>query len=285
MNMLIELKTLRYLVFVLCAILLWILWSRNAQLSQPDLAEVLTGNCAQDCMESPQLVEHIQTVLAKPSGRKPVLKNPEELENQKGQSGQVEAIMEHFNHKKNGFFIEAGAWDGEQLSNTLYLETKLGWTGLLVEPNKGAFTVLQGKQRNTHSINSCLSTNRYAEQVEFKSDDVFGRIVDNSLPENSKVRKGGWNKEIGRGTSITQCYPLYSILLALGQTRIDFFSLDIEGAEMGVLRTIPWHKVDIEVFLIETNKANITEMGSFMAQAGYEMREMPPFDHLFVKKY
>ena len=33
--------------------------------------------------------------------------------------------------------------------------------------------------------------------------------------------------------------------------RVDFFSLDIEGAEMGVLRTIPWHKVDIEVFLIE----------------------------------
>ena len=99
MNMLIELKTLRYLVIVLCAMLLWILWSRHVQLSPLDLAEVLTGNCAQDCMESTQLIEHIQTVLSKPSGRKPVLKNPEELENQKGQSGQVEAIMEHFNHK------------------------------------------------------------------------------------------------------------------------------------------------------------------------------------------
>jgi hypothetical protein len=34
-------------------------------------------------------------------------------------------------------------------------------------------------------------------------------------------------------------------------SRVDFFSLDIEGAEMGVLRTIPWDKVDIEVFLVE----------------------------------
>ena len=69
-------------------------------LSPPaSLAELLAGSCAQDCMESPLLIQHIQSVLAKPSGTKPVLKNPEELENQKGQSGQVEAIMEHFNHK------------------------------------------------------------------------------------------------------------------------------------------------------------------------------------------
>ena len=100
MNMLIELKTLRYIVIVLCVILVWTLLSRNAQLSPPDrLAAVLAGNCAQDCMESPLLIQHIQSVLAKPSGTKPVLKNPEELENQKGQSGQVEAVMQHFKHK------------------------------------------------------------------------------------------------------------------------------------------------------------------------------------------
>ena len=36
--------------------------------------------------------------------------------------------------------------------------------------------------------------------------------------------------------------------------RVDFFSLDIEGAEMKVLRTIPFNKVDIEIFLIEVNR-------------------------------
>ena len=34
---------------------------------------------------------------------------------------------------------------------------------------------------------------------------------------------------------------------------MDFFSLDIEGAEMKVLRTIPFDKVDIEIFLIEVS--------------------------------
>lgn len=44
-----------------------------------------------------------------------------------------------------------------------------------------------------------------------------------------------------------QCLPLYSILLALNTTTIDYFSLDVEGAEMKVLKTIPWDKVNIKV--------------------------------------
>jgi hypothetical protein len=46
-----------------------------------------------------------------------------------------------------------------------------------------------------------------------------------------------------RRTIRVQCFPLYSILLALGNPTVDLFSLDIEGAELKVLETIPWSKV------------------------------------------
>jgi hypothetical protein len=42
--------------------------------------------------------------------------------------------------KRGGFFIEAGAHDGVEASNTLYFEKKMGWTGLLVEPNPDSFS-------------------------------------------------------------------------------------------------------------------------------------------------
>ena len=44
---------------------------------------------------------------------------------------------------------------------------------------------------------------------------------------------------------ILQCLPLYSILLALDNPTVHHFSLDIEGAELPVLKTVPWDKVDI----------------------------------------
>ncbi len=39
-----------------------------------------------------------------------------------GQIGQAEEVIKYFNGKRHGIFVEAGAFNGEYLSNTLYLE-------------------------------------------------------------------------------------------------------------------------------------------------------------------
>ena len=48
-----------------------------------------------------------------------------------------------------------------------------------------------------------------------------------------------------------RCFPLYSLILAMGSPRVDFLSIDIEGAELAVLKTIPWEKVEIELVMLE----------------------------------
>ena len=44
-------------------------------------------------------------------------------------------VLESYNYKKNGYFIEIGASDGIRLSNTYLLETKYNWKGICVEPS------------------------------------------------------------------------------------------------------------------------------------------------------
>ena len=53
-------------------------------------------------------------------------------------------------------------------------------------------------------------------------------------------------------TTEIQCFPFYSLLLALNQTTVDYFSLDIEGHEKRVLQTIPWKKLEIKVLHLPT---------------------------------
>ena len=48
-----------------------------------------------------------------------------------------------------------------------------------------------------------------------------------------------------------QCFPLFSVLLALDSPTVTLLSLDIEGAEFEVFRSLPWDKVDIEVIVTE----------------------------------
>ena len=42
-------------------------------------------------------------------------------------------------------------------------------------------------------------------------------------------------------------FSFHSLILALGNPRVDLLSLDIEGAEYLVLQTLPWEKVPFDI--------------------------------------
>ena len=50
--------------------------------------------------------------------------------------------------------------------------------------------------------------------------------------------------------------------MALGNPHVDYFSLDIEGAELVVLKTVPFDKVNITLLDIEVNHAGLVFPGS-----------------------
>ena len=73
-----------------------------------------------------------------------------------------------------------------------------------------------------------------------------------------------------------QCFPLYSLLMAAaGNVTVNYLSLDIEGAELQVLQTLPWDILDIEVMTVETQHAGkvfpgtIQGIRQFLEEKGY----------------
>lgn len=71
---------------------------------------------------------------------------------------------------------------------------------------------------------------------------------------------------------------------------MDYFSLDIEGAELQVLETIPFDKVDIKILDIEMNHVGEIFEGTprkvkkLLKKAGYEYFRSIDIDEVFVKK-
>ncbi len=62
--------------------------------------------------------------------------------------------------KRQRFFIEAGAFDGARISNSLFLEMKHNWTGILVEPDPNAFQMMTGNQNWVAFANRSILTSQ-----------------------------------------------------------------------------------------------------------------------------
>ncbi|KAK4328384.1 hypothetical protein Pmani_001212 [Petrolisthes manimaculis] len=155
--------------------------------------------------------------------------------------GQSEMIRNILGDQVNngGVFVECGALDGEIRSNTLVFEKKYGWRGVLIEGDPKNFELVKQKNRKAWTVNACLSTQPYPNTVMFKQQFNIGKISNLVTGEKHK------------GYSEVQCLPFYSVLLALNITTVDYFSLDVEGSELNVLRTIPWDKVNIKTMSVE----------------------------------
>jgi hypothetical protein len=88
-------------------------------------------------------------------------------------------------------------------------------------------------------------------QVIFNASDWSGSFIvgEHRMSKKQNISHFHLNSNKSKTEVIytVQCFPLYSMLLAIGKTTVDYFSLDVEGSEYKILKTIPWHKVDIKV--------------------------------------
>ena len=147
---------------------------------------------------------------------------------------------------KNGFFIEAGAFDGIEQSNTYRLEREKDWKGILIEPSVDNFNLCV-KNRNNICINCALVSNDYGLNY-LEGDWSKGGLMASFNGERLK-REGQINQ-----MSKAPCITLNKILTALKVDKIDFFSLDVEGYELEVLKGL-----DLNIFkplniLVETEQ-------------------------------
>ena len=139
----------------------------------------------------------------------------------------------------SGVFVEMGALDGVVFSNTLLLEHCLGWTGLLVEAHPD-----NAKQcRRNRPCTPVVQSAACSPPQQFQYISKQGNAVSSIRFENNTKKE----------YIPVPCRPLADIFAENNLKRIHFFSLDVEGAELLVLKTIDWSKVHIDVLMVETD--------------------------------
>ena len=69
------------------------------------------------------------------------------------------------------------------------------------------------------------------------------------------------------------CIPVETLLSALNRTQVDYFSLDVEGMENDVVRTIDYKKFDIRTWSIEYSHTKASSMKQHLLDHGYEFKK------------
>ena len=149
-------------------------------------------------------------------------------------------------------------------------ELRHQWTGLLVEANPFTYRQLLEKKRKyvqnlkrifqkrerenlndcffrVHSVNVCLSTQKSPMKVKFEV--MEGPAISGMLDKEGNSARSLGSSQFKNAPVATvvdvHCLPLFTLLAAMDFPTVDFFSLDVEGAELGILQSIPWHQVNI----------------------------------------
>lgn len=167
------------------------------------------------------------------------------------------------NRKKKGFFVEFGACDGVEFSNTFLLESQYKWNGILSEPlddwhqqlSKNRIAKIEKKALWSHS----------GEKL------VIAKGKSKGLTSVKRLNKyelfNLWQRQKVDSISLNDL-----LLVHKAPKIIDFVSVDTEGTEYEILKEFNFKNWQVNFFCIEHNYSeNRSKIRDLMFKQGYEL--------------
>ena len=188
-------------------------------------------------------------------------------------------VLEFYKHKKNGFFIEIGASDGIELSNTYLLETKYSWSGICVEPIYEEFQKLVINRPNSNCCNKAVFS-QSGLNLKFNianNDNLFS-----GLPCTMDCHVGFVlnNKK----TVIVETISFQDLLEEYNAPFfIEYLSLDTEGSEFEILKSVDLTKYTFGLIHVEHNfvEPRRSQMREYLLKNGYVYIRENNFDDCY----
>ena len=186
------------------------------------------------------------------------------------------------NEQRGGYFVEFGATNGRKNSNTWLLERKLGWTGILAEPNPVWHADL-AFNRTACIEHKCVSS---------KSGDVVTFITTNDTdPELSAIAEFSEADHFAETRSHGERIKVSTISLDDLLERfnapelIDYISIDTEGSELEILSNYSF-KNKFKLISVEMNPRNEEPIHTLLVSNGYKrvFKQFSQWDSWYVSE-
>ena len=204
------------------------------------------------------------------------------LKDSRSQLRQDIFVLLQLNFKTDGYFVEFGATNGIDLSNTFLLETEFGWKGILVEPARVWHKELRQNRQLAVIEEDCVWS--------ISNENIAFR--ETALPELSTIAKLEVNDEHNLQRESGKVYKVRSISLNdlllknSSPNHIDYLSIDTEGSEYEILKNLDFQKYSFNVITCEHNYTeNREKIHALLTANGYIRKyiNLSRFDDWYVR--
>ena len=169
-------------------------------------------------------------------------------------------------------FLEFGATNGIHLSNSYTLENNFLWSGVLSEPDPQWFDELKKNRPKTKILNKCI-WKKSGEKINFFSSKtgVFSTIDEFKYSDQTSM-PGNSNKRNEAGTNLeVETISLNDVIESeFSGNCPSYISVDTEGSEFEILRSLNFKKYRPILFTVEHNFTNMqSEIDKLMLENNY----------------
>ena len=191
------------------------------------------------------------------------------------QSEEDRKLMKWFGSICGGTYLELGGLDGRSFSNSFVFNKALGWKGVLIELRQDNFEkMVENRPDEIASINAGVCDKQQTLHAVYSKNPAVGGIYEFAAPS---FKQQWWkNIDLENDPRVQQieCDTLDNLLLkyAPEATYFDFLSLDVEGAEFSVLKSIDYDRTQFGIVLVEADEHNEMKniaMREFLEKEGY----------------
>jgi FkbM family methyltransferase len=171
-------------------------------------------------------------------------------------------ILEYFAGREGGVFVDVGAFDYKDMSNTFRLESDLGWSGIAIDALEEFRPGYELHRPNTKFFAYYIS--------DTSSDPAKFYVVEGRRNQSTGVKENADSKTRAITTIEIPQITLDDLLDREGVQQVDFLNMDIELAEPAALRGFDIDRFRPELVCIEAHPPIVDFLDSYFAQHGYE---------------
>jgi FkbM family methyltransferase len=191
-----------------------------------------------------------------------------------------------FRELEGGQFLDIGAHDGVTHSNTWFFEKHRGWDGVCVEPNPAVFKRLAAN-RTCMTLNCCVSD--VSGPVRFQKisgySEMLSGVVDKYEAEHAQRIRDEMQAHGGSSEIISvNARTFAEVVTGRGLSEINYLSIDTEGGEYEILRSIDFRKFFVHAISVEHRVPQREMMMALMREQNFELIKSMGGDLLFLNR-